>query len=81
VKHVNITLFGIATLLRWDIFLLAKGKYGRGMLYTRLEETTMSGVALSILLMNLNKILFYRKLLACFLLSRFVAARKFRAAQ
>jgi hypothetical protein len=52
-----------------------------GMLYTRLEATTMSSVALSILLMNLNKVLFCRKLLAYFLLSKFIAGRKFRAVQ
>ena len=39
-------------------FSLAKRKYGLGMLYTKLQETTMSTVALSILLMNLNKVYF-----------------------
>jgi hypothetical protein len=62
-------------------FSLAKRKYGMGMLYTRLETTTMSSVALSILLLNLNKVLFCRKLLAYFLLSKFIAGRKFRAVQ
>ena len=62
-------------------FSLAKRKYGMGMLYTRLEETTMCSVALSILLMNLNKVLFCRKLLVYFLLSKFIHSRKFRAVQ
>jgi IS5 family transposase len=62
-------------------FSLAKRKYGMGMLYTRLEATTMSSVALSILLMNLNKVLFCRKLLAYFLLSKFITTRKIRAVQ
>jgi IS5 family transposase len=62
-------------------FSLAKRKYGMGMLYTRLQETTMSSIALSILLMNLNKVLLCRKLLAYFLLSKFIAATKFRAVQ
>lgn len=39
-------------------FSLAKRKYGLGMLYTKLQETTTSTVALSILLMNLNKVYF-----------------------
>jgi hypothetical protein len=56
-------------------FSLAKRKYGMGTLYTRLQETTMSSVALSILLMNLNKILFCRQLLVNFLLTKFIAAR------
>jgi IS5 family transposase len=62
-------------------FSLAKRKYGMGMLYTRLQETTMSGVALSILLMNLNKIHFCRQLLISFLLAKFIVAGKFRAVQ
>jgi hypothetical protein len=62
-------------------FSLAKRKYGMGMLYTRLEETTMCSVALSILLMNLNKVLFCRKLLVYFLLSKFINSRKFRSVQ
>jgi len=42
-------------------FSLAKRKYGLGTLYTRLQETSLCAVALSILLLNLNKVLFCGK--------------------
>jgi hypothetical protein len=37
-------------------FSLAKRRYGLGMLYTRLRETTLNAIALSIVVMNLNKV-------------------------
>jgi hypothetical protein len=41
----------------------------------------MSSVALSILLMNLNKIHFCRQLLVNFLLAKFITSRKFGVVQ
>jgi hypothetical protein len=37
-------------------FSLAKRKYGMGMLYTRLRETTLNAIALSIVVLNLSKV-------------------------
>jgi hypothetical protein len=45
-------------------FSLAKRRYGLGLIYTRLQETTLSVVALSIMLLNLNKVLFYAQLIS-----------------
>jgi hypothetical protein len=52
-------------------FSLAKRRYGLGLLYTRLQETTTSTVALSILLMNLNKVYLFAKLRVLDLLFKF----------
>lgn len=65
-------------------FSLAKRKYGMGILYTRLQETTKSSIALSIVLLNLNKVLFClfcRQLLFRLLLVKFIAAGKYRVIQ
>lgn len=45
-------------------FSLCKRKYGLGRIYTRLPETTMCSIALSIMLLNLNKVLFCARFLA-----------------
>jgi hypothetical protein len=45
-------------------FSLAKRKYGLGTIYTRLPETTLCAIALSIMLLNLNKVLFCAFILA-----------------
>jgi hypothetical protein len=37
-------------------FSLAKRRYGLGILYTRLRETTLNAIALSIVVLNLNKV-------------------------
>jgi hypothetical protein len=45
-------------------FSLAKRKYGLGTVYTRLKETTIGAIALSIMVLNLNKVLFCALILA-----------------
>jgi hypothetical protein len=40
------------------VFSLAKRRYGLGVISARLQETMMSSVALSVMLLNLNKVLF-----------------------
>jgi hypothetical protein len=40
------------------VFSLAKRRYGLGVIRARLQETAMSSIALSIMLLNLNKVLF-----------------------
>ena len=40
------------------VFSLAKRRYGLGMIQARLQETALSSIALSIMLLNLNKVLF-----------------------
>jgi len=40
------------------VFSLAKRRYGLGMIHVRLQETAMCSIALSIMLLNLNKVLF-----------------------
>jgi hypothetical protein len=40
------------------IFSLAKRKYGLGIIRARLQETAMSSIAISIMLLNLNKVFF-----------------------
>jgi hypothetical protein len=47
-------------------FSLAKRKYGMGKLYTKLQDTSMSTVALSVLLLNLNKVFLCFQLLSLF---------------
>jgi hypothetical protein len=39
-------------------FSLAKRRYGLGMIYTKLQETTLGAIALSIMVLNLNKVYF-----------------------
>jgi hypothetical protein len=57
-------------------FSLAKRKYGLGILYTRLPETTLSSIALSIILLNLNKVLLcsqiFAQLFVVFTLQKFI---------
>ena len=48
------------------IFSLAKRSYGLGIVQTRLPETVMCSISLSILLLNLNKVLFCTFILALF---------------
>jgi hypothetical protein len=62
-------------------FSLAKRKYGMGILYTRLQETTKSSIALSIVLLNLNKVLFCCQLLFRLLLVKFIATQKYKVVQ
>lgn len=52
-------------------FSLAKRKYGLGTIYTRLQDTTTCTVALSIVLLNLNKVFIYTKLLVRIVMLKF----------
>jgi hypothetical protein len=62
-------------------FSLAKRKYGMGMLYTKLQDTSMSTVALSILLLNLNKVFLCSQLFFIILLTQFLAPKQKRVIQ
>ena len=54
------------------VFSLAKRRYGLGMIHARLQETAMSSIAISIMLLNLNKVLFYGFILAQLFVKRYM---------
>jgi len=59
-------------------FGLAKGSYGLGLIRTKLEETTRGSIVLSILVMNINRILkMFLRLFIISIFSRFKIQKQF----